>query len=267
METENTTSNLPAYKEPKSRFSGRVFGGLIVLTVGLLLLAQRSGAYLPDWLMSWPMLLIAIGMYVGFRHSFRGPGWAILVSIGVIFLTSIIDPSLNMRHYLAPVIVIIIGLAIIFRPFGKFRDGRKKKWDESDRFGSSADAAIATGADAIPTPGDDFLDSVTIFGGVKKNIFSKNFRGGEVVTVFGGTEINLTQADSPQRIELEITQIFGGAKLIIPPHWRIHSEDVVSIFGSVEDKRPILADSNYDNSKVLVLKGTNIFGGIDIKSY
>ena len=103
--------------------------------------------------------------------------------------------------------------------------------------------------------------------GIKKNIFSKTFRGGDIVTIFGGTELNLTQADVPHRIVLDITQIFGGAKIIIPPHWKIHSEDVVSIFGSVEDKRPILPDVNYDPTKLLILKGTNIFGGIDIKSY
>jgi hypothetical protein len=71
----------------------------------------------------------------------------------------------------------------------------------------------------------------------------------------------------PHPIVLDITQIFGGAKLIIPPHWKIQSEEIVSIFGSVEDKRPVLPESNYDSGKVLVLKGTNIFGGIDIKSY
>jgi hypothetical protein len=87
------------------------------------------------------------------------------------------------------------------------------------------------------------------------------------VTIFGGTELNFGQADMNNRIVLDITQIFGGAKLIVPPHWRIHSEEIVSIFGSVEDKRPIVANPTYDENKVLILKGTNIFGGIDIKSY
>ena len=43
---------------------------------------------------------------------------------------------------------------------------------------------------------------------------------------------------------------------------------MVAIFGGVEDKRPQLADTSTVNpNKVLVLKGTCIFGGIDIKSY
>jgi hypothetical protein len=111
------------------------------------------------------------------------------------------------------------------------------------------------------------LDSVNIFGGLKKNIISKDFQGGEIVTIFGGSELNLTQADVTGRITLEVTQIFGGIKLIVPPHWRIQSEELVSIFGGVDDKRPILANPTYDEHRVLVLRGTNIFGGIDIKSY
>jgi hypothetical protein len=70
------------------------------------------------------------------------------------------------------------------------------------------------------------------------------------------------------KIVLELTQIFGGTKLIVPPHWKIQSEDLVAIFGGVEDKRAILSDpSVVSGSKVLVLRGTCIFGGIDIKSF
>ncbi len=42
---------------------------------------------------------------------------------------------------------------------------------------------------------EDYIDAVTVFGGVKKNILSKNFRGGDVTTFMGGTELNLTHAD------------------------------------------------------------------------
>ena len=128
-----------------------------------------------------------------------------------------------------------------------------KKWDESN---------------INETSGDDHLDSTVIFGGVKKNIISKNFRGGEAVTVFGGTEINLTQADVSGPIVLDLTQVFGGTKLIVPPHWKIQSQDLVCILGGVEDKRPIMSDpSSVSDSKVLVLKGTCILGWIDIKSF
>ena len=112
---------------------------------------------------------------------------------------------------------------------------------------------------------EDFVDSTAIFGGAKKNIISKNFKGGDLVNIFGGTDLDLTQADFTGTAVIELTTIFGGTKLIIPTNWAIQS-DAVIIFGGLEDKRkmPSVAENP---DKTLVLKGTVIFGGIDIKSY
>jgi hypothetical protein len=111
---------------------------------------------------------------------------------------------------------------------------------------------------------DNWVEAVTVFGNIKKRVYSKNFKGGDVVSIFGGAEINLTQADFNGAISIEMTQIFSGAKLIIPPHWQIRSE-MIAIFGGIEDKRPPRA--HYDENKVLILNGTTFFGGLEIKSY
>jgi hypothetical protein len=114
---------------------------------------------------------------------------------------------------------------------------------------------------------DDYLDIVSMFGGVKKNIVSKTFQGGEIVTIMGGAEIILTQSDlASSRIELDITQVFGGTKIVVPPHWKV-SSDLVAIFGGIEDKRPMMAPNALSDEKHLVIKGTSIFGGIDIRSF
>ncbi|HMW10948.1 MAG TPA: LiaF-related protein, partial [Bacteroidia bacterium] len=90
-------------------------------------------------------------------------------------------------------------------------------------------------------------------------------KGGEVSAVFGGAEINFMQADIQGRVELEVNQVFGGTKLIVPAHWEIKSE-IAAVLGSVEDKRP-LRGTTTDEKKVLILRGTTVFGGIDINSY
>ena len=112
---------------------------------------------------------------------------------------------------------------------------------------------------------DDYIDTTSIFGGTKKNILTKDFKGGDVVNVFGGTELNLTQADINGTAILELTTIFGGTKLIVPSNWSVKSE-AVTIFGGIEDKRQ-LPPSLDQPEKILLLKGTVIFGGIDIKSF
>lgn len=113
---------------------------------------------------------------------------------------------------------------------------------------------------------EDYVESTSFMGGVKKNVLSKKFKGADITNVFGGAEINLSQADMESTATMELTNVFGGTKLIIPPHWEINSE-LVSVFGSIEDKRPIQPNTAMGEAKILVLRGTTFFGGIDIKSY
>jgi predicted membrane protein len=63
---------------------------------------------------------------------------------------------------------------------------------------------------------------------------------------------------------LDITQIMGGTKLIVPPHWEIRSQ-LTSVFGNIEDKRQQERIANPD--KVLIIDGTSVFGGIEIRNY
>ena len=96
-----------------------------------------------------------------------------------------------------------------------------------------------------------------------KKIFSKNFKGGEIVNIFGGTEIDLSQADINGEVRLELTQMFGGTKLIIPGSWKLIVKNA-AILGGIEDKRP---NQPLDPNKILILTGTSMFGGIEIRSY
>lgn len=232
-------------------FTGRFFAGLVLVVVGSLLLAREMGVYFPRWFFSWEMLLIAFGVFTGARHSFRSWGWLIPIVIGVAFLADDLAPDLELRHFIWPAIFIGIGLIMILRPR---RSNENKFWE-----GIPRETAVVTG-----TSEDDTLDAVSIFGGTKKNIISKNFRGGEAVTFFGGTDLNLTQADINGVVVLDLTQVFGGTKLIVPSSWKIQSE-VVTVFGGLDDKRNISVPA--DSNKVLLLRGTCLFGGIDIKSF
>ena len=56
----------------------------------------------------------------------------------------------------------------------------------------------------------------------------------------------------------------GGTKIIVPAHWEVRSE-ITAIFAGFEDKRQQPAALN--PQKVLILEGTSIFGGIELKNY
>lgn len=250
---------------------GRRWVGLFLLVVGGLLLARASGVVFPSWFFTWPMILIAIGIFSGIRHGFRGLGWLIPIIVGSVFLVDEFTPDRSIKPYIWPIAIIVVGLAFILRP-------KKKRWMHDDtaisadpvttdpkQFGkeSNPEHFTAPGQCRVSNDSSDTIDATAIFGGVKKNVLSKNFKGGDITTFMGGAEINLSQADCNGRIMLDCFNMFGGTKLIVPPDWDVQSE-LVTIFGGIEDKRP---PTQANPNKVLLLDGTCIFGGVEIKSF
>jgi len=68
----------------QSRSSG-VWTGLLLILIGTdYFLVNSHPPILPEWMWSWEVLLIAMGLFIGIRHNFRSPAWFILVVIGEI---------------------------------------------------------------------------------------------------------------------------------------------------------------------------------------
>ncbi|MDB5136270.1 MAG: hypothetical protein JWP37_2873 [Mucilaginibacter sp.] len=73
--------------ENQNQTNHKTVAGVIILTVGaLLLINQLNLFFIPGWLFSWPMWLIAFGIYTGVKHNFRKPIWVIMIFLGVAFL-------------------------------------------------------------------------------------------------------------------------------------------------------------------------------------
>lgn len=232
----------------------RFWTGLLLIIVGGVWLAQRMGVKFPYWLFTWQCFLILLGIITGLKHNFRNATWLIMVGVGAFFLADEVIDDWHMKQYLWPFAIIVLGVIFVLRPKRKYRpvEGRWKRRYYEDMQNLQAST-------------EDMIDSTTVFGGVKKVITTKDFKGGEIVCFMGGAEINLSQADFTGTITIDITQVFGGTKLIVPPHWEIRSE-AVAVFAGIEDKRPSVPGV-FDPNKILVLKGTTIFGGIEIRSY
>lgn len=246
---------------PNDRRNERVSGGIVLLLVGAVLLARQMGAPLPDWLFTWPMILIAVGLYTGIKLRFRNPGWLIPTFIGGIFLADQMLPGINLKPYVLPIILIGLGLLFISRPRKNWHQHAQDHWNRH-RF-----SQVESNPE-IPEAfkdGSDFIDTTSVCGGTKKIVVSKNFQGGDITNFMGGTEINLTQADFNGRVHIDTTNIFGGTKLIVPAHWDVQSK-IVAVFGGVDDKRR-MNGAALDPDKVVVLDGTCFFGGIEINSY
>ncbi|MFC3197799.1 hypothetical protein ACFOET_09260 [Parapedobacter deserti] len=286
------------HRTPCDTNSGRMWAGIIIVCIGAILLAGKLGLgwLLPNWLFSWrnmwPMILIVVGLIVGGNSNFRSPASYILLGLGTFFLAKNIT-HFNIGPLLWPAIIICIGLWLLLgkgrtgpgapRPRGgdsmSHREAGDYEWDKrvADNSGTEETSPGSGGATAFDetTTGnggsyanaftrDDYIKSTSVFSDVKKTVISKRFQGGEIVNIFGGTDINLIQADIHHPIVIDVFQLFAGMKIIVPAHWKIQSE-VVSVFGEVDDKRFIQGVSQ-DEQQVVYIRGTSIFGGITIKN-
>ncbi len=255
-------------EERHARFGkhGHIWTGAFIILIGAAALVKASVTDLPDWVFSWHSFLIVLGLFIGIKHGFRGGAWFILMLVGGAFLVRDIYPDMEMRRYIWPAVLIVVGGFIMLKPRRHYQWsslGEEKKKEPDNPI--AAEEPMTDERSERFDSREDFIDSTSIFGGAKKNIISKNFKGGDLVSIFGGTELDLTRADFKGTAVLELTTIFGGTKLLVPSDWTVRSE-AVTIFGGLEDKRN--NQSGADNpEKILLLKGTVIFGGTEIKSY
>jgi predicted membrane protein len=276
----------------RRRPGGRFWVPIGLVCVGGMLLARQLGLGMPDWLFSWQILLIVIGIFSGLAHAFRGPGWLIMIMIGIFFLMDQFIPGLDLHRFIWPAAIIVVGLIMLIRPkkphwmehewHQKWNQRDRERWqrrrqrrgypgmgsfpgDPSDpNTGTSTGLNSGLGYSSKGFSSEDFIDATTILGGIHKNILSKNFKGGDITIFMGGAEINLSQADIQGTASLDITQIMGGTKIIVPPHWEVRSQ-LTSVFGNIEDKRTNIG--NTDPNKVLIIDGSSVFGGIEIRNY
>ena len=256
-------------ERPNGMRSSRIWSGFFLLVAGLLLLGYKMGAPIPEWIFTWPVLLIAIGLLSGIKSRFHNPGSFIMILIGSIFLIDQSIPGIDFHNYILPVILIGVGILFILRP----RRGRleRKGWDRKNWNYGCKDSFTTLQANqqnesaSNTTDQGEYLDVQAVFGGVKRNIQSKNFKGGEIVSFMGGAEINFMQADLQHPVILEVNNVFGGTKLIIPSNWDVKNE-ISAVFGGVEDKRTF-TNNTPDSEKKIYLKGSCVFGGIEVTNY
>lgn len=251
--------NLNINENSHIKNSGRVWSGVVIVVIGLAFLLDNIGFDIPNWVISIWTFLIVLGLFIGARRNFRGIGWLILVLIGAYNTLDNMGLDFDFSKYALGVGLVIVGGFLIFRPKNSFKDGglfglRKKGKLDSATFGYDKTAN-----------NNDIIDVMAVFGGSHQTVYSKNFQGGDITAVFGGADIVMTQADFPETVSLDVTAVFGGIKLIVPPNWAIKS-NVTALFGSVEDKRAHTMPIS-EMQKTLILNGTALFGGIEIKSF
>lgn len=219
--------------------SARTIFGILLLAVGGGLLLDRAGfwdfgAILATW---WPLALILIAaVQIVFRTA---PliGSLIVLVVGLVFQAITLDllPS-NIWAYLWPFVLIAVGVWLVFA----------RGWSGSAQVKS-----------------EDQISSFVAFGGSNPKVISEDFEGGTVTTIFGGSEIDLREAQlAPSGAELDLTAAFGGIEVIVPVEWRVVMSGL-PIFGGWDNKTRYAGEKTADGP-VLKVNCFAAFGGIEV---
>ena len=236
--------------------SRSILGGFLVLFGGLFLLDNFDIFYFDFTyhFLNWFTFFIIVGVLIISKSRNSALGW-ILFGFGALGIAGrIFDFSL--RFIISdfwPLLLIGLGLYVILNR----RSGGTQ---------SASDGTTASGLGGSQTNADT-IDEVSIFYGSKKIITSDNFSGGKITAIFGGTDLDLTNAKLAEGHQvIDVLSIFGGMQIYTRQDLKIDVK-VMSIFGGFADKRIKMQNVVPDQSRTLVLKGLVIFGGGSIKNY
>ena len=231
----------------RGRGRGGVVTGGILMLIGLVFLLDHLGIIsIGNPWRFWPMLLVLTGV-MNFMSQRRA--WvALLMFAGVVLQLN----QLGITHFgwaaLWPMMLIAFGLFVMWGSF---------------QWGSKPVASTSAAGDPRTT-----LNEAVVFGGLERRMTSQDFQGGDITAIFGGVELDLTEANmQANEATLAITAIFGGVEVRVPPSWQVAFRGA-PIFGGVEDKTRTarVDDPASPNLKTLVITGAVIFGGLEIKN-
>ncbi|MBN2637919.1 MAG: hypothetical protein JXR65_02380 [Bacteroidales bacterium] len=238
---ENYSNRHSASKDGKF-----IIGGILIIIGFLAMLGNFDfiDGSISHYIFNWKSILIFIGLYLLAARPHKKSGY-ILIGIGVIFwLPEIFGQSIYLHQVFWPLVLIGVGYLLIRRHLN------------SDQHHSG---------EPHEKGADGFLEDASIFGGGIKVIQSKNFKGGNITAIFGGSEFDMRDVEMANDIAIiDVFTIFGGTKIIVPESWSVQS-DAFAMFGGLSDKRRISIKDQAGNK--LIIKGLVIFGGVEIKSF
>ncbi len=229
----------------RSATSGIILGAGIVAVGTALLLDNLGIVHFEDMWRFWPIALIAYGVIrVVESVTPAGKVWGGMIAlIGALFLLDnlhILIFEFDVGAMIWPLLLIGFGVSMLFRAIDR------KKYLDGMPAGTS----------------NPNIGMWAIFSGFKRRIDAQDFKGGEIVAVFGGVHIDLRHAAiAGERAVIDINALFGGVDIRVPETWSVVMKGV-GIFGAFEDKTIHQKPDANTKSPELVITGTGVFAGI-----
>lgn len=187
---------------------GRIFLGCFFLLLGGSIILHHSQIIDVVEVISigWPFIFVIIGLI-----QFANRTYSSIIVGFLFFLTGVLFLAnkwydLNLFPYALPLIFIVIGFMIIFR--------RKKH----DKIAHSTEN----------------LHSFVLLGATDMKSRSNNLKGGSIVNILGGSEIDLRDTVISDKTTIDLNCFLGGVTVIVPENVRLNISGI-PILGAWED--------------------------------
>jgi len=194
----------------------------------------------------WPVIVIFVGL-VKLADS-CGRLWGIGITVfGVLLLLNNLGYAHLSWGELWPMVLIAVGAMAMWSAV----EARK-----------AADTLKAGHSDV---PGA--LNESAIFGGIQKRVNARDFRGGQLQSLFGGIEVDLRDADmDTPAVVLHANAVFGGIEIRVPDTWYVETRGQ-GVFGGYTDSTRYNPPVDPDKpKKTLIVMGMALFGGVEIRN-
>ncbi len=196
----------------RSHSLNRFVLGLVILAIGVvLLLGNLDVVDVSRVLRYWPAILLAAGL-VKLSRAPRSGAWGngvVLTLIGAWLLLDI-HGFLHLNWSLVwPVLLVVIGGLLVVGA----ATGRRL-------FLSSV------------TDAGSVMDGFAIMGGLEKRCTSQSFRGGDLLAVMGGVDLDLRDSSLAEpEVHIDALAFWGGIEIKVPTDWEVVLSGVPLIGG------------------------------------
>jgi predicted membrane protein len=232
----------------RGRGRGGIITGVFLILIGLAFLLDHLGIISVGSLWRfWPLLVVFAGVINFTSRDRRAWGIFLIIAGALQQLNELGITHIGWSQFW-PMLLIALGLFVMWGSF---------------HWSSKSVASPSKGGDPRTT-----LNEAVVFGGLERRMTTPDFQGGDITAIFGGIELDLTEASmQANEATLAITAIFGGVEVRVPPTWQVAFRGA-PIFGGIEDKTRTarVDDPASPNLKTLVITGAVIFGGLEIKN-
>ena len=217
--------------------------GVTIVSLGGILLLRNLGVITFDnWPLFWGTFWAGIFLIAGLSvliSSRRPTGWVwglLLVAVAAaIGLNAYNIINISVWKLFWPVILILVGLAVVLGIGSGRRQSKKRASDSGDS------------------------EKVAIFYGEESRV-KGDYTGGSLTAIFGGVELDLRQAKIKDGAVIDVFALCGGISVSLPDDVIIQNE-VRGILGGSEDKTAPKSSAK----KTIYLKGECVLGGLEIK--